>query len=155
MCALDLDNAHRQLAATADLVLFIADRVHLVADQAGGSEPAFTNLATATDELATLALSAVQAIDGSLALASHPNVSATLATPQHELAISWTVTLEKALDAALAIYARACSELADRLSIVEEHLPQSPATAGPRMTSTMLAKHTRELAATAVTHTGQ
>ena len=145
MCALDLNHAHHQLAVAADLVLFIADRVHVVADQAAGGEPAFTNLAAATDELAALALTTVQAIDGSLALASHRGLSATLAAAQHELAISWTVTLEKALDAALAIYARACSELADRVSVAEEHLADCPPSTGHHLSAVLLGRDARAL----------
>jgi hypothetical protein len=98
--------ARRSRRASADVVQSISDRVHAVADQVGASEPAFTDLATATDELAALALIAMQAIDGSLARASHRGVSSMLAAPQHELAISWTVRLEKALDAAGAPFGR-------------------------------------------------
>ena len=145
MCTVDPDQAHRQMTATADLVQSISDRIHAVADQVGASEPAFADLAGATDELAALALSAVQAIDRSLTLASHRGVGATLAATQHELAISWTVTLEKALDGALAIYARACSELADRVSVAEEHLADAPPSTGHHLSAMLLGRDARAL----------
>lgn len=145
MCAVDPDQARRQMTATADLVQSISDRVHAAADQVGASEPAFTDLAAATDKLAALALRAVQAIDASLALASHRGVSAMLASSQHELAISWTVTLDKALDASLAIYARACTELADRVSVAEEHLADAPPSAGHHLSAVLLGRDARAL----------
>ena len=62
--------------------------------------------------------------------------------------------LGEILDAAVAVYRLACSELADRLSLAEEHLPVAAATAGQRLTSTVLVQHTRALAANAVARAG-
>jgi hypothetical protein len=158
MHVVDLNAVHRQAADSAGLVQRLADRVHVIGGWASDHRSEFDNLIAAVDDLAAQAWAASESIDGCLALGrrcAELDASGAWTIARNKLAVRLIVMLGEILDAAVAIYRLACGELADRLSIVEEHLPQSPATAGPRMTSTMLAKHTRELAATAVTHTGQ
>ena len=69
-----------------------------------------------------------------------------MATGQYDLAAQWTATLEATLDAAVAIYQRACSELADRVALAEEHLPTTGSPDGLRLSAAVLAGHARALA---------
>ena len=65
-----------------------------------------------------------------------------------------SVRITSAWDAAVPVYRLACGELADRLSIFEEHLPVAAATVRQRLTSAVLVQHTRVLAAHIVARDG-
>ncbi len=151
MCAIDLDAVHRQAADTAGLVQRLADRVHLIGESTGENRSRFGDLAVSVDALAAQAWTAVDSIDGCLALGRrcaelHAGGAWTIA--RDGLAVRLIGMLGEIRDAAVAVYRLVCSELADRLSVAEEHLPSAPATADERLTSTVLVQHTRALAAT-------
>jgi hypothetical protein len=146
---MDLDAAHRQTANTADLVQILADRVHLIDEAVGAGHAGFADRGAAGDELAAQARTATDTIDRCLTLGSrdpHPGPCGTMAIAPYDLAVKWIALLEKILDAAVAIYGRACSELADRVSILEEHAGALPHDGAQRLSAALLGQHTRALA---------
>ena len=148
MHAVDLDAVHRQAANTAGLIQRLADRVHVIAESIGDHRSEFENLVAALDELSAQAWTAAESIDGCLALGrrcADPDPGGAWVIARDGLAVELIVMLGKILDAAVAVYRLACGELADRLSVAEEHLPSPTATADQRLTSTVLAQHTRAL----------
>jgi hypothetical protein len=157
MHAVDLNAVHRHAADSAGLVQHVADRVHVIGGWAGDHRSEFDNLIAAVDELAAQAWAAVESIDGCLALGrrcAELDAGGAWAMARDGLVVKLIVMLGEILDAAVAIYRLACSQVADRLSIAEEHLPDAAATAGQRLTSTVLVRHTRALAATTVARAG-
>jgi len=150
MNAPELGSAHRHAAGAADLVQRLADLLRPIADTVNTGGSGLSDLATAIDSLADHARISAHTIDRCLALASScPNRSAggLVAGAQYDLAAQWTATLENTLDAAVAIYRCACSELADRVALAEEHLPTAAASAdGQRLSAAVLARHARALA---------
>ena len=153
----DLNAVHRQAADTAGVVQRLADRVHVIGESTGDHRSEFENLIAAVDDLAAQAWTAAESIDGCLALGrrcADPDARGAWAIARNQLAVKLIGMLGEILDAAVAVYRLACGELADRLSIAEEHLPVTPATADPRLTSTVLVQHTRALAANTVARAG-
>ena len=145
MSAPDRDGARRQATATASLVERVAGRVGSIAKLDAGA-PGFADLAVAADSLGRQARTAADAIDRCLALGSScvdAGVSAPLAIAEYDLALKWTATLDKVLDAAVAIYGLACSQLADRVAVGEEHLPTAPSA--QRLSAVILVEHARAL----------
>jgi len=117
-------------AGAADVVQRIADLLRPIADTVDVGGSGLGDLATAIDSLADHARISAHTIDRCLALVSgcpDRGMGGLLASRQCDLAAQWTVMLEATLDAAAAIYRCACSELADRVALAEEHLryPQS------------------------------
>lgn len=143
-----LEAAHRQASDTAGLVQRLADRVRPFGALVGRDRSGFDNLAAAVDELATLARTAARSIDQALALArecAHKGEGTDLTISLYQLAAKWTVSLENALDAAVAIYAQACKQLADRVSVAEEHHADSTPPEVGGLTAATLGRHARAL----------
>ena len=143
-----LEAAHRQTSETVALIQLLADGIRLFGEAAGSNRSGFDSLAIEVDELAALARPAARTIDLSLALAHqcpqmHECAGLTVALDQ--LAARLTVSLENALDAAVAIYRQACGELADRIAIAEEHMQDPPASDAQRLSAALLIEHARAL----------
>ncbi len=151
MHAVDLNAAHRHATDAARLVRCLADRVHLIGESTGEGWSGFDDLAVSIDALAADASTAVEAIDACLEQASRhgagPDAAGACQVARYELALRLIGLLDQLLDSAVAIYRLACSQLADRLSLAEEHLPIPTATTSDHLTSAVLVQHTRALAA--------
>ena len=149
MNAPELDSAHRHAAGAADVVQRLADLLRPIADTVNTGGSGLGDLAMAIDALADQSRTAAHTIDRCLALANgcpDRGAGGRLAGAQYHLAAQWTATLEHTLDAAVAIYRCACSELADRVALAEEHLPTIPSADGQRLSAAVLAQHARVLA---------
>jgi len=149
MNAPELENAHRHAARAADIVQHLADLLRAIADTVNTGSSSLGDLAVAIESLADQARTAADTIDRCLALASacpDHGTGGLLASARYDLAAQWTVLLKKTLDAAVGIYQCACSELADRVALAEEHLPTLPSADGQRLSAVILARHARALA---------
>lgn len=149
MNAPELDSARRRAAGAADVVQRLAERLRPIADTVDLDGSGLADLAVALESLADQARTAADTIDRCLALAGVcPDRGATsrLADDQYDLAAQWTAMLDHTLDAAVAVYRCACSELADRVALAEEHLPAVPSAASQRLGAAVLARHARALA---------
>jgi hypothetical protein len=153
MHAEDLNAVHRQAADTAGLIQRLADRVHGIGEATGDHRSEFENLIAAVDELAARAWSVAESIDGCLALGcrrADPDAGDAWAIAGNGIALELIMLLGRILNAAVAVYRLACGELADRLSLAEEHLRSPAQNAAQRLTSTVLVQHTRALEANTV-----
>lgn len=149
MKAPQLDSAHRRVAGAADVVQRLADLVRAIADSVSLGGSGLGDLATAIDSLADQARTAAYTIDRCLALANgRPDRGASPSTAgaQYDLAAQCTAMLEYTLDAAVAIWRRACSELADHVALAEEHELTIPSADGQRLSAAVLSRHARALA---------
>jgi hypothetical protein len=121
---MDLNATHSQAANTAGPVQILVDRVRTIAGATARRPRAgFADLAAAGDELAAQAQTATDTIDQCLAPASrdaHADRCETFAIVAYDLAVKSIVPLGKIVDGAVAIYRRACRELANRYRVLEE-----------------------------------
>ena len=115
MGAIDLGDARRQAAETANLVKRAREPRRLDRGRGRGCWPGIRLSCRAPgDALAGVASTAAQQIDGCLALASrhsHSGTSAELAIAGCELVMKLTETLDNTLDATVSLYAQACAKL--------------------------------------------
>jgi hypothetical protein len=145
---LDPEAAHQQARDTTGLVQQLADGVRRFGETVGSRRSGFDSLAVAVDELAALARTASGSIEQCLILAracprqgDGPDLTVAL----YKLAVKWTASLDHVLDAAVAIYGQACSQLADRIAVAEEHLQDSPASGAQHLSAASLVQHARAL----------
>jgi hypothetical protein len=146
---IDVEQTHRIAAGTTELVQQIAGHVRVIADQAGCAHCGFTDLAAAADALAAQARTSLKAIDCCVAQGLQCRDTGALnelGDSQLDLATTWIGLLERTLDAVVRIYGEACSRLADRAAVVEEHLTHAPDCAGQRLSAGLLGQHARALA---------
>ena len=149
MNASEQRSAHRHAEGAAAVVQHLADLLRPIANTVDTGGSGLRDLAMAIDSLADQARTAADAIDRCLTLArSCPDhvTGRLMAGVQYDLATQWTVLLNRTLDAAVATTGCACSELADRVALAEEHLPTLPPADGQRLSATLLAQHARTLA---------
>ncbi len=143
-----LEDAHRLATDTTGLVQVLADGVRLFGEAVGSGRSGFDSLAVAVDELAALARTASGSIDHCLILAREcprHGKGASLTVALYQLAVKCTASLDKTLDAAVAIYVQACGQLADRMAVAEEHLQDSPASGARPLGAALLIQRARTL----------
>jgi hypothetical protein len=107
--------ARERAADATGLIRRLADHAQTIPAQAHAG-----TLAT----LAGQACAAAQAVDACLGSASQSAREPADAATAHaalELARRWIALLSALVDTAVAIYAEACTELADRVALAEEH----------------------------------
>jgi hypothetical protein len=138
----DLDRRYREAGEAAELVELLAMGIHSMAVIAGGESSRFDGLSDAAEALAYVASAAVEGAGRCRTLAGS---CGRAAGPLLEMAADWTAKVEKTVDAALAVYRRAYSELADCVAVTEEHLVELPSTNAGRLTPAALAEHARML----------
>jgi hypothetical protein len=153
---LELEQVHTVSATTARLVSQMASHVRELAHHAGRDRPPLEDLAAALDALAEQANTAMTTVDGCLESAVNHTVAGTpepFASSCFGIAAELITTLNRTLDAAVAVYARACESLADSVSIAEEHLDSSSTSEGGPLSAVALGRAARTLKQTLSTST--
>lgn len=133
------------------IVEFLGELAESIRSLGAGAdfEPsALENYAVAVDMLAQQAKLAAASIDQLLATAvdwTEASPGHALAMPTYDLAKAWTALLDITVEAALGIYGRVFSKLADHVAAVEEHLETDRASDRPHITAAALAAQAHKL----------